>query len=67
MHNDFEENVFREYPQLAVIKEELLDAGCRSAMLSGSGSTVLGLVEDDSRVEDISKKISYRTIIARTL
>jgi 4-diphosphocytidyl-2-C-methyl-D-erythritol kinase len=67
MHNDFEDTVFREYPRLAVIKKELLDAGCASAMLSGSGSTVLGLVKDDSSVEDISKKISCRTIIARTI
>lgn len=67
MHNDFEENVFREYPQLAVIKSALVNAGCSAAMLSGSGSTVLGLVEEDVRAEEISRKIPCRTIIARTL
>jgi 4-diphosphocytidyl-2-C-methyl-D-erythritol kinase len=67
LHNDFENNVFKEYPRLATIKNELLDAGCATAMLSGSGSTVLGLVEKDSQVENISRKISCRTIIAHTL
>jgi 4-diphosphocytidyl-2-C-methyl-D-erythritol kinase len=67
LHNDFENNVFKEYPRLATIKNELLDAGCAAAMLSGSGSTVLGLVEKDSQVENISRKISCRTIIAHTL
>jgi 4-diphosphocytidyl-2C-methyl-D-erythritol kinase len=36
-------------------------------MLSGSGSTVLGLVEDDQQIENIAGKISCRTIIAHTL
>jgi len=67
IHNDFEINVFKEYPHLSEIKNELLDAGCTAAMLSGSGSTVLGLVKDDRQTEDIARKISCRTIIAHTL
>ncbi|MBN1603782.1 MAG: 4-(cytidine 5'-diphospho)-2-C-methyl-D-erythritol kinase [Chitinispirillaceae bacterium] len=67
LHNDFEDNVFREYPQLAVIKGELLNAGCKAAMLSGSGSTVLGVVENGADVEKIAGSISCRTIITRTL
>jgi 4-diphosphocytidyl-2-C-methyl-D-erythritol kinase len=67
LHNDFENNVFKEFPRLADIKKELLDAGCATAMLSGSGSTVLGLVEKESNIENIARKISCRTIIAHTL
>ncbi|HEX2957689.1 MAG TPA: 4-(cytidine 5'-diphospho)-2-C-methyl-D-erythritol kinase [Chitinispirillaceae bacterium] len=67
LHNDFENNVFRDYPRLSVIKNELLDAGCAAAMLSGSGSTILGVVENDCQIEDIAQKISCRTIIAHTL
>jgi 4-diphosphocytidyl-2-C-methyl-D-erythritol kinase len=40
--NDFEGPVFARYPQLAAIKEELLDVGAYRAALSGSGSTVFG-------------------------
>jgi 4-diphosphocytidyl-2-C-methyl-D-erythritol kinase len=66
-HNDFEINVFKEYPRLSVIKNELLDAGCSAAMLSGSGSTIIGLVENVSQIEYIARKISCRSIIAHTL
>jgi 4-diphosphocytidyl-2-C-methyl-D-erythritol kinase len=67
LHNDFEINVFNEFPRLSEIKNELLDAGCSAAMLSGSGSTILGLVENDHQIENITRKISCRTIIAHTL
>jgi len=40
--NDFEVPVFARYPELARIKEELLDLGAYRAALSGSGSTIFG-------------------------
>jgi 4-diphosphocytidyl-2-C-methyl-D-erythritol kinase len=40
--NDFEPPVFSRYPELAAIKEELLDLGAYRAALSGSGSTIFG-------------------------
>jgi 4-diphosphocytidyl-2-C-methyl-D-erythritol kinase len=40
--NDFEGPVFARFPQLAAIKEELLDLGAYRAALSGSGSTIFG-------------------------
>ena len=40
--NDFEGPIFARFPQLAAIKEELLDLGAYRAALSGSGSTVFG-------------------------
>lgn len=41
--NDFEESVFRTYPELAKIKEELYDLGAEYAAMSGSGSTIFGI------------------------
>jgi 4-diphosphocytidyl-2-C-methyl-D-erythritol kinase len=50
--NDFEAPVFARYPDLAKIKEELMDLGAYRAALSGSGSTIYGqfqLVSDAVR------------------
>ncbi len=43
--NDFEKIVFREYPEVASLKEEMLKRGAYSAHMSGSGSSVFGLFE----------------------
>jgi 4-diphosphocytidyl-2-C-methyl-D-erythritol kinase len=46
LRNDFEPSVFERYPRLAEIKEELYTSGALFAMMSGSGSAILGLFED---------------------
>lgn len=46
--NDFEQTVFPMHPTIAHIKRRLLDAGAFYASMSGSGSTVYGLFEDDA-------------------
>lgn len=43
MKNDFENNVFAKYPEIAAIKDKLYDMGAIYASMSGSGSTVYGL------------------------
>ena len=45
--NDFERTVFPLHPELAAIKQSLLNAGAVYAAMSGSGSTVYGLFESD--------------------
>ncbi len=45
VRNSFEPVVFKRHPGLALVKQLLLDSGCYSAALSGSGSTVFGLFE----------------------
>ena len=46
--NDFEETVFPKHPIIADIKKRLLDAGALYASMSGSGSTVFGLFQNDT-------------------
>lgn len=46
--NDFETTVFAKYPELADIKKRLLDAGALYAAMSGSGSTIFALFENDT-------------------
>ncbi|MBQ7204605.1 MAG: 4-(cytidine 5'-diphospho)-2-C-methyl-D-erythritol kinase [Muribaculaceae bacterium] len=49
--NDFEPSVFAAIPQLWLIKARLLDAGAQYAAMSGSGSTVFGIFDDDILAE----------------
>jgi 4-diphosphocytidyl-2-C-methyl-D-erythritol kinase len=46
--NDFEDTVFAVHPELADIKQRLLDAGAVYAAMSGSGSTIFGLFQSDA-------------------
>ena len=46
--NDFEETVFARYPILGQAKQALLDAGAEYAVMSGSGSVVYGIFEQDT-------------------
>ena len=46
--NDFEETVCKVHSEIAEIKQRLLDAGAVYAAMSGSGSTVFGLFENDA-------------------
>jgi len=46
--NDFEQTVFPLHPTIEAIKKRLLDAGAFYASMSGSGSTVFGLFEDNA-------------------
>jgi len=46
--NDFETTVFKKFPELAAIKQRLLDMGATYAAMSGSGSTIYGLFEGDT-------------------
>lgn len=47
IYNDFERTVFPLHPALADIKKRLQDAGAMYAAMSGSGSTVYGVFEND--------------------
>lgn len=46
--NDFEQTVFPLHSEIAEIKQRLLDAGAVYTAMSGSGSTVFGLFENDA-------------------
>lgn len=44
--NDFESSVFPRHPEIAVIRDRLLDLGATYAAMSGSGSAVYGLFRE---------------------
>jgi 4-diphosphocytidyl-2-C-methyl-D-erythritol kinase len=45
--NDFEKNVFRKFPEVRYVKEELYNHGAVYASMSGSGSAVYGLFKNE--------------------
>lgn len=49
--NEFEPSVFSVLPQLWIIKARLLDAGAVYAAMSGSGSTIFGIYDNDKLAE----------------
>ena len=66
-HNDFECSVFKAFPRLQGIRQELLDAGCSAAILTGSGSTVIGVARDMTHAKAVQKDVTCRTILSSTL
>lgn len=48
MGNSFEAVVFPLYPEIKILKEQMLDAGAALAVMSGSGSTVVGYFMDEA-------------------
>jgi 4-diphosphocytidyl-2-C-methyl-D-erythritol kinase len=50
LRNDFEDSVFKQYPEINKIKVELLKAGAVYASMSGSGSTVYSIFEKEMKV-----------------
>lgn len=49
--NGMEAPAFSEYPQLAELKEQLMERGCDAAAMSGSGPTLFGLFELREKAE----------------
>lgn len=47
LKNDFEETIFKKHPQIGVVKEKLYANGALYASMSGSGSAVYGIFENE--------------------
>ncbi|MBW3544417.1 MAG: 4-(cytidine 5'-diphospho)-2-C-methyl-D-erythritol kinase [Bacteroidetes bacterium] len=50
LHNDFEDSIFPKYPQIRDLKTQLYDSGALYASMSGSGSAVYGIFQDNPPV-----------------
>jgi 4-diphosphocytidyl-2-C-methyl-D-erythritol kinase len=59
--NDFEDAIFKYYPQLKTIKGKLLKLGAQPALMSGSGSSLFGIFgsreQRDTAIASIQKVI----------
>ena len=52
--NDFESHIFEAHPTIAALKKAMLDAGAIYASMSGSGSAVFGLFDNEPKLEQIN-------------
>ena len=57
LYNDLERVVFPAHPEIADLKQKLLDQECLGAMMSGSGSTVFAIAPDRDRAHKIAETV----------
>jgi len=57
LHNDLEAGVIRRFPVVEKIKKVLIDQGASGSLMSGSGSTVFGLFEDQEKARRAVKRL----------
>jgi 4-diphosphocytidyl-2-C-methyl-D-erythritol kinase len=53
MKNDFENSIFAKHPAMEKIKEQLYAMGAVYASMSGSGSSFLGIFNEEQDIEKI--------------
>lgn len=65
--NKMEKAIFVEYPIIKKIKDDLINLGSSLALMSGSGSTVFGIFEDEDMLEKASKYLkTYVDVVEKT-
>ncbi|MEO0073260.1 MAG: 4-(cytidine 5'-diphospho)-2-C-methyl-D-erythritol kinase [candidate division WOR-3 bacterium] len=69
LHNSFEAVLVRHYPEIARIKKIMLEHGAFAASLSGSGSTVYGLVHERGWQDPMAalKRHGFHPILTQTI
>jgi 4-diphosphocytidyl-2-C-methyl-D-erythritol kinase len=63
LFNDLERSVFARHPDLAEAKAALLQAGALGAVMSGSGSSVVGLARDEAHARSLAKRWASAQVI----
>lgn len=70
LHNDLEIAAFDLQPELRDLKEEMRGAGALGAVMTGSGSAILGLCRDEEHANAVSKTVSQdfvQVILAKSI
>ncbi|MBR4996026.1 MAG: 4-(cytidine 5'-diphospho)-2-C-methyl-D-erythritol kinase [Alistipes sp.] len=57
--NDFEKSVFASHPAIAEAKQQLIDMGATYASMSGSGSALFALFDDEAKAEKMRQYTDY--------
>lgn len=64
LYNDLEVPVFARRPDIAEAKERVLAAGALGAVMSGSGSSVVGLARDEAHARELAAAVPGATAVA---
>ena len=71
LENDFERVIFDMEPEIRRVKEALIQAGARCALLAGSGSSVFGIFDSDdvlsSAAQTLKQESGWRIFSCVTL
>lgn len=70
MHNDFEYSAFAKNPVISEIKRRILECGALGALMSGSGSSVFGILNANATISAFRHSLSKLCpflVIARTV
>ncbi len=71
LKNDFEPTVFAAHPQIAVVKQTLLDLGAVNALMSGSGASVFAVFDKEetrqTAMKALDEQVNWRKFAAATI
>ena len=65
--NDLQASAMVLHPEISVVMEDLRKAGSLSVLMSGSGSTVFGLVHDEAQGREIAALMEAKGYWARSV
>ncbi len=60
LRNDFEPSVFKKFPVVRELKEMMVSGGADFALMSGSGSSVFGLFDQEAAALSIEKEFQIK-------
>jgi 4-diphosphocytidyl-2-C-methyl-D-erythritol kinase len=64
--NDFEDIILNKYPEIKGIKQEILNHGALYAVMTGSGSSVIGLFKDINSAKLAEKSLNNKAKVFLT-
>lgn len=69
LHNDFEQSVYKKYPEFLELKEKIENEDSLKVLMSGSGSTIFAFFENAEKRDNAFKNLENecRSIKAETL
>lgn len=62
LHNDLEEVAAERFPEIARLKETMIESGALGAAMSGSGSGVFGIFDERDRLESAASGLDRRSL-----
>ena len=60
LKNDFERSVFEKYPAIGTLKKKLYDMGAVYASMSGSGSAVYGIFNEETDISPLEGNLTWQ-------